>query len=125
MEQPQTLLSAACYSSHFRTLEPSSVSAVDRLRPELVRALVNATSSGAISVTPSPADGKMPASDDPAMAVIAAVRMVKPVSVVALARPAWKVVMHCAYGMSPIHVHDTGEARQPDWVATQRARACT
>ena len=30
------------------------------------------------------------------MALIAALKMVKPVSVEALARPAWKVVMHCA-----------------------------
>ena len=72
---------------------------------------MNAVSSGASSVTPSPADGKMPEEEEPAMAPIAAVKIVKPVSVEALARPAWKVVMHCACEPSQCCVRQVRQAR--------------
>ena len=45
------------------------------------------------------------------MAPIAAVKIVKPVSVEVLARPAWKVVMHCA-------------CAAPQWCVGQGDRRC-
>ncbi len=104
-----------------RTFEPRVCSAAVILTPAAARAAVNAVSVGASSVTPSPAEGKMPAEEDPAMAPMAAVKMVKPVSVEALDRPAWKVVMHCACAVTT-GVRQAGAAvvdrycRKPNWI---------